>query len=145
MSQAPLESDAPEARKIASLEDARLLLMAKNGLPIPASDPVMMLVSLMIAFADDYDAMLIRHNKAVSTAMKGVIGTARAELEKEIQHFSEQVRSTTLENVVLLITEHQKRMIEHQQATRLLTVQCMALSALLTVVTIGVLVWKALS
>ena len=139
------QNSAQETRQLTSLEDARLLLMKKNGLPVPESDPLMMLVSLMIAFADDYDAMLIRHNKAVTASMKGIIGHARAELEKEIQEFGNQVRSTTMQNVVLLISEHKKQMIEHQQAMRQLTSQIMAASAVFIVALIGVALWKVFS
>lgn len=145
MSEQSAPNSAPETRQLTSLEDARLLLMKKNGLPVPESDPLMMLVSLMIAFADDYDAMLARHNKAITATMKGVIGNAREGLEKEIQEFGNQVRSTTMQNVVLLISEHKKQMIEHQQAMRQLTHQIMAASALFIVALIVVALWKAFS
>ena len=135
------QSSAQETRQLTSLEDARLLLMKKNGLPVPASDPIMMLVSLLIAFADDYDAMLMRHNKAVTATMKGVIGNARAELEKEIQ----EVSSTTMQNVVLLISEHKKQMIEHQQAMRQSTILVTAASGLFVVAIIVVALWKVFS
>lgn len=105
----------------------------------------MMLVSLLIAFADDYDAMLMRHNKAVTATMKGVIGNARAELEKEIQEFGNQVSSTTMQNVVLLISEHKKQMIEHQQAMRQSTILVTAASGLFVVAIIVVALWKVFS
>ena len=139
-------NDIPAAeRKISSIEDARLLIMKMNGLPVPESDPLMMLVSLMIAFADDYDAMLARHNKAITATMKGVISNAREGFEKEIQEFGNQVRSTTMQNVVLLISEHNKQMSEHLQATRQLTHKIMAASALFVVAITVVALWKVFS
>ena len=138
--------NAPEkARSISSLEDARLLLMMKNGLPIPASDPVMMLVTLLLGFADDYERMLARHNKAVTAAMKIAVTSAREDLGGEIERFSEQLRAATLENVTLLIRQHQETMSVHQHSIRQLTRQCIGISALLTAVTIGVLLWKVLA
>lgn len=138
--------EAPEKeRSILTLEDARLLIMSKNGLPIAASDPIMMLVTLMLAFADDYETMLERHNRAITAAMKGVVASARHSLGGEIERFAEQVRSTTLENVVLLILQHQKAMSAHQQAMRQMTWLCMAVSALLTFVVLGVLVWRTVA
>lgn len=145
MSEQSVPNSTPETRQLTSLEDARLLLMKKNGLPVPESDPLMMLVSLMIAFADDYDAMLVRHNKAITATMKGVIGNAREGLEKEIQEFGNQVRSTTMQNVVLLISEHKKQMIEHQQAIRQFTNQITAASALFIAAIIVVALWKVFS
>lgn len=145
MSEQSVANSTQETRQLTSLEDARLLLMKKNGLPVPESDPLMMLVSLMIAFADDYDAMLARHNKAITATMKGIIGNAREGLEKEIQEFGNQVRSTTMQNVVLLISEHKKQMIEHQQAMRQHTNQIMAASALFIVAIIVVALWKVFS
>lgn len=145
MSEQSVASSAQETRQLTSLEDARLLLMKKNGLPVPESDPLMMLVSLMIAFADDYDAMLARHNKAITATMKGIIGNAREGLEKEIQEFGNQVRSTTMQNVVLLISEHKKQMIEHQQAMRQSTILVTAASGLFVIAIIVIALWKVFS
>lgn len=146
-SKEPIAGEAPaqQERKITSIEDARLLIMKMNGLPIPESDPLMMLVSLLLAFTDDYNAMLTRHNKAVSTTMKGIVSAASTELNKEIHQFGEELRSTTLQNVILLISEHKAEMVRHAASMRQLTYLCLGLSFIVVFVSFGVLLWKVLA
>ena len=137
------QGEAPEERrKLSSLADARLLILEKNGLPIPESDPIMMLVVLLLALADDYDTLLARHNRAVTSTMKGIIGEARQGMEQEVQRFADQVKASTLENVVLLIAQHQRQMAEHQQSVKLLTWVCMGLSVLVPTVMVAVMAWR---
>lgn len=113
-----------EARMAPSLsfEDACALLK-RQGRLISADDiELVVLVALNNEFMrlqfETSDEQLQRHNRAITQIMSSSVKSMKAAMAEEKAAFASAVRSVALENVTVLISQHQKDMAIHAETIR---------------------------
>ncbi len=104
------EDGNPSFPAIFSIEAARKLIMERHSSGLDADDPLLMMVTLHEGFMGDYEAMLTRHNQAITT----VIGSA-------ISGLTEKALSDHLENQVRLADRIEQEFIRQYTRARILS------------------------
>lgn len=125
-----------------SLEEAKQLLISTHGVPVDAGDPVMMLVTLHMAIFEDYEAMLARHNEAVTLVMSSAVNNMTERLHKEREAFAAAVQKLVEQNTSQLIEAHIKAMRAHRQILWCAVVSTVAVPAVMFGLLFGALLWK---
>lgn len=93
-----------------NMDAARRLISERHGTGLDADDPLLMMVTLHEGFVGDYEAMLIRHNQAITT----VIGSA-------ISGLTEKALADHLENQVRLADRIEQVFIRQYARARILS------------------------
>lgn len=94
---------AAAAAPVMSLDDARALLMHAHGVAVGRDDPVLMLLTLHQGFLRDYEALLSRHDQAIS-ALLGATGKACADaVESVLSSLKDKTVKASLDQAFALV------------------------------------------
>lgn len=114
MSQEPETTSGESAPKAVestlSVAVLQELILKKHGLKVGEDDPLMAAFTLHEAFVADYEAMLERHNRAITALMGGTVGELRSAVAEEGKVVADAAHALSTSNMLALIGEHQKAM-----------------------------------
>lgn len=118
------------------------LILKKHGLKVSQDDPLMAAFTLHEAFLSDYEALLERHNKAITALMSGTVGKLRTAVAEEGKVVADAAHALSTGNMLALIGEHQKAMAEHLNTVRHMTWLNLGVAAFTVTLIVGGLIWK---
>ena len=113
-----------------TLEEVRALISERIGLSVGRDDPVLAVYVLHEAFIREYEAMLARHNTALTALFEQSVSTWTDDVSLQISTFADQLLSQGLQDRMAQLGEHARVAAEMVVQTRRLVRWVSVLTAL---------------